>query len=123
MPRVAAAPQPEPEPKLEPEPEPKLEPKPEPKPEPMDIHEMAAEQEIATALEMAERQEEEADEQPDEEEYEDTITLRAIDFYALQDTLEDMRFQIAEIQRDARQDRLETQDMLRATLDRLPPTP
>jgi hypothetical protein len=41
--------------------------------------------------------------------------------HALQDTLEDMRFQIISIQRDARQDRLETQDMLRAILDRLPP--
>jgi hypothetical protein len=59
----------------------------------------------------------------EEKEYEETITLRAIDFYALQDTLEDIQFQIADIQRDARQDRLETQDMLRAILDRLPPTP
>jgi hypothetical protein len=57
----------------------------------------------------------------EEEEYEETITLRASDFIALQDTLEDIRFEIANIQRDARQDRLETQDMLRAILDRLPP--
>jgi hypothetical protein len=49
------------------------------------------------------------------------ITLKAADFYALQDTLEDIRFQIADIQRDARQDRLKTQDMLRAFLDKLPP--
>jgi hypothetical protein len=82
MPRVAVAPQPE--------------------PKPMDIHEMAAEQEIAATPEMAERQEEEVDKQPNEKEYEETITLRPIDFYALQDTLEDMRFQIAEIQKDAR---------------------
>jgi hypothetical protein len=34
----------------------------EPKPEPMDIHEMAAEQEIAAEPEMAGGQEEEADE-------------------------------------------------------------
>jgi hypothetical protein len=60
--------------------------------EPMDIHEMLAEQEIAAELEMVEGQEEEADEQPDEEEYEETITLRAADVYALQDTLEDMLF-------------------------------
>jgi hypothetical protein len=39
---------------------------------------------------MAEGQEEEADEQPDEEEYEETITLRATNIYALQDTLEEM---------------------------------
>jgi hypothetical protein len=66
----------------------------------------------------------EHDEQPEEEEeYEETITLKAADFYALQDTLEDIRFQVANIQRDARQDRLETQDMLWAILDRLPPPP
>ena len=54
-----------------PQPEPELE------LEPMDIHEMAAEH----------------DEQPEEEEeYEETITLKAIDFCALQDTLEDIRF-------------------------------
>jgi hypothetical protein len=63
-----------------------------PEPEPMDIHEMLAEQEIAAEPEMVEGQEEEADEQPDEEEYEETITLRAADVYALQDTLEDMLF-------------------------------
>jgi hypothetical protein len=66
----------------------------------------------------------EHDEQPEEEEeYEEMITLKAADFYALQDTLEDIRFQVANIQRDARQDRLETQDMLWAILDRLPPPP
>jgi hypothetical protein len=59
------------------------EPEPEPKQEPMDIHEMAVEQEIAAKPEMAEGQEEEADEQPNEEEYEETITLRATDFHAL----------------------------------------
>jgi hypothetical protein len=63
----------------------------------------------------------ERDKQPEEEEeYEETITLRAADFYALQDTLEDIRFQIADIQRDARQDKLKTQDMLQGILDRLP---
>ena len=69
-------------------------------PEPMDIPDMASEPERAA----------EQDEQS--EEYEETITLRAADFCALQDTLEDIRFQIADIQRDARQDRLETQDLL-----------
>jgi hypothetical protein len=100
MPRVAATPQPE------------------PKPEPMDIYEMAAEQERAAEPERVAKQEEEADEQPDEEEEdEETNTLRAADFYALQDTLEDIRFQIADIQRDARQ------DMLWTILDRLPLAP
>jgi hypothetical protein len=89
-------------------------PEPELEPEPMDIQEMAAELERAV----------EYDDQPEEEEeYEETITLRATDFYALQDTLKDIRFQIADIQRDARQDRLETQDMLRAILDRRPLAP
>jgi hypothetical protein len=36
-------------------------------------------------------------EEEEEEEHEETITLRATDFYALQDTLEDIRFQIADI--------------------------
>jgi hypothetical protein len=59
-------------------------------------------------------------EEEEKEEYEETITLRALDFVAFQDILEDMQFQIANIQRDAQQDRLETQDMLRAIFDRLP---
>jgi hypothetical protein len=48
----------------------------------------------------------------EEEDYEEMITLRASDFVAFQDILEDMRFQFANIQRDACQDRLETQAML-----------
>jgi nucleoid-associated protein YgaU len=91
---------------------------PEPEPEPMDIQEMAVEQERAAEPERATEQEEQPEK---EEEYEEMITLRAADFYALQDTLEDIRFQIVDILRDARQDRLKTQDMLRAILDRLPP--
>jgi hypothetical protein len=88
---------------------PRATPKPELEPKPMDIQEMAAEQERAAERERAA----EHDEQPEEEEeYEETITLIA---------LEDIRFQITDIQRDARQDRLKTQDMLRAILDRLPP--
>jgi hypothetical protein len=43
-----------------------------------------------------------ADEEEAETEQEKTITLRASDFEALQDTLEDIRFQIADIQRDVR---------------------
>jgi hypothetical protein len=50
-----------------------LEPETELEPEPMDIHEVAAKPERAA----------EHDEQPKEEEYEEMITLRAADFYAL----------------------------------------
>jgi hypothetical protein len=53
-----------------------------------------------------------ADEEKVETEQEETITLRASNFEALQDTLEDIRFQITDIQRDVHQDRLETQDLL-----------
>ena len=63
----------------------------------MDIHEMVVEQEREAELERAA----EHDEQPDEEEYEETITLSATDIHALQDTLEDILFQISDIQRDA----------------------
>ena len=73
MPRAIAAPQPWPE--LE--------------PEPMDIHEMPAE------LERAAEHDEQLEEE--EEEYEEMITLRVVDFCALQDTLEDIRFQIVDI--------------------------
>ena len=86
-----------------------------PVPEPMDIPKMVVEQEMASEPKRAAEQEEQSEE---EEEY---ITLRAADFYALQDTLEDIRFQIADIQRDARQDRLEITEMFQAILDRLPP--
>jgi hypothetical protein len=88
-------------------------PEPELEPEPMDIHEMVAEQEMAAEPEMAEeheeeaKQKEEAEDQPDEEEYEETITLRAADVYALQDNLDDMRFKIANIERDACQAQFE----------------
>jgi hypothetical protein len=82
MPRDAPAPEPE----LEPE------------PKPMDIPEMAAEPERAA----------EQEEQPEEEEeYEETITLRASDFVHFQDTLLDMQSQITDLQRDARQGKLE----------------
>jgi hypothetical protein len=64
-----------------------------------------------------------ADEEEEETKQEETITLRASDFEAPQDTLEDIQFQIADIQRDVCQDKLETQDLLRAILDRLPPAP
>jgi hypothetical protein len=91
---------------------------PEPEPEPMDIPEMAAKQEIAAEPERAAKQEEQPEE---EEEYEEGIMLRASDLLHFQDTLVDIRSQIADLQRDARQDRLEIQGMFRAILDRLPP--
>jgi hypothetical protein len=61
----------------------------------------------------------EQEEQPEEEE--EYITLRASNLLHFQDTLTDIRSQIADLQRDARQDRLEIQGMFRAILDRLPP--
>jgi hypothetical protein len=80
-------------------------PEPAPVPEPMDIPEMAAEPEIAA------EQEELLDES---EEYEEGITIRRSDLLHFQETLVDL-------QRDARQDRLEVQQMFRAIMDRLPP--
>jgi hypothetical protein len=87
-------------------------PEPAPVPEPMDIPEMAAEPEIAA------EQEELLDES---EEYEEGITIRRSDLLHFQETLVDIRSQIADLQRDARQDRLEVQQMFRALMDRLPP--
>jgi hypothetical protein len=94
-------------------------PAPEPEPEPMDIPEMAAEPEIAA------EQEELLDES---EEYEEGIMIRRSDLLHFQDTLVDLRSQfkevkdqLADIQRDARQDRLEVQETLRAIMERLPP--
>jgi hypothetical protein len=81
----------------------------------MDIPEMTAEQEVAAEPERVAEQEEQLEE---EEEY---ITLRASDLLHFQDTLVDIRSQIADLQRDASQDRLEVQEMFRAILDRLPP--
>jgi hypothetical protein len=67
-------------------------------PEPMDIPEMADEPEFAT----------EQEEQPDEgEEYEEGIMIKRSDLLHFQKTLVDIRSQIANLQRDARQDRLE----------------
>ena len=80
MPRAIAAPQPRPEPELE--------------PEPIDIHKMPVEQERVAKPERAAEHYEQPEE---EEEHEETITLRAIDFCALHNTLEDIRFQIADI--------------------------
>jgi hypothetical protein len=85
----------------------------------MDIPEMAAELE----------REAEKEEQPDEgEEYEEGIMIRRSDLLHFKETLVDIRSQIKEVQaqfadfqRDARQDRLEVQEMFRAIMDRLPP--
>jgi hypothetical protein len=91
----------------------------------MDILELVAEHEMAFEPQR------EAKEQPKEyEEYEDEecITLRRSDLLHFQDTLVDIQSQIrdvqsqfADFQRDARQDRLEVQEMFRAIVDRLPP--
>jgi hypothetical protein len=78
MPRGASAPAPEPEPEREAQPE----------PEPMDIPEMAAEPERAA----------EQEELPDEgEEYEEGIMISASDLLHFQDTLVDIRSQIADL--------------------------
>jgi outer membrane protein TolC len=81
-------------------------------PEPMDIPEMEAEPERAA------EQEELLDES---EEYEEGVMIRRLDLLHFQETLVDIRSQIADLQRDARQDRLEVQQMFRAIMDRLPP--
>jgi hypothetical protein len=89
------------------------------KPEPMDMHEIVAEQEIAIEPVMAEEYEEEAEQeteakdQPNEAEYEEMVTIRASDLLAMQDTLDDMRFKIANIERDARQAQFEAEERLR----------
>jgi hypothetical protein len=44
-------------------------------------------------------------------------SLSELQIFMLCRTLEDVRFQIVDIQRDAHQDKLETQDMLQAILD------
>jgi hypothetical protein len=101
---------------------PRAAPQPEPaqEHEPMDIPEIPAEHEMAF-----EPHREAEQEQPEEydEEYEDEecITLRRSDMLHFQETLIDIRSQIADLQRDARQDRLEVQEMFRAIMERLPP--
>jgi hypothetical protein len=92
-------------------PQPQPQPQPTPVPEPINIPKMA------TKPERAAKQEEQPDER---EEYEEGIMIRCSDLLHFQDTLLDIRFQIADLQRDARQDRLEVQEMFRAIMDRLP---
>ena len=92
----------------------------------MDIEEPAAQPEPSAQPEAA--IEPDAADDEEGEEYTDTITISASDLVALQDTLDDMRFKIDNIERDARQAQLEAeerfeaqQSLLRAILDRLPP--
>jgi hypothetical protein len=86
------------------------------KPELMDMDEVAA-----TAVESEAVVKEEAKQ-------EEMITISAADFYALQKTLTNIQFELADMQRDARQDKLGAderyeaqQAMLQAILARLPP--
>jgi hypothetical protein len=99
-------------PKGAPAPEPKPKRVAQPEPEPMDIPKMVAKPERAT------KQEEQPNE---EEEYEEGILIRASDLFTLPGHPRGHISQIADLQRDARQDRLEVQEMFRAILDRLPP--
>jgi hypothetical protein len=49
-----------------------------------------------------------------EQEYEETITIRALDLIGLQDSLDDMRFEITNIERDARQAQLKAEERFEA---------
>jgi hypothetical protein len=71
--------------------------------------------------ELPAKPEREAKQAKQPEEDEEYITLRASDLLHFQETLVDIRSQIADLQKDARQDRLEVQQMFRAIMDRLPP--
>ena len=97
-------------------------------PEMMDIEEPAAQPEPSAQPEAA-VEPDTANDEEEGEEYEETITISASDLVALQDTLDDMWFKIDNIEKDARQAQLEVeerfeaqQSLLRAILDRLPPT-
>jgi hypothetical protein len=103
---------------------------PQPQPDPMDIPEMADEPGIAAEPEIAAEAEEQPEEQTEEydEEYEEGILITRSDLLYFQENLVDIRSQIkdmqtqfADSQRDARQDRLEIQETLRAIMERLPP--
>jgi hypothetical protein len=95
---------------------PQLQPEPEPAPEhePMDIPEMAFEPQ----REPEEQPEEQTEEQT---EYEEGILITRSDLYYFQENLVDLRSQIADLQRDVLQDRLEVREMFRAIMERLPP--
>jgi hypothetical protein len=96
-------------------------------PEMMDMDEPAVPEPVEPPVEPAVEPDTAEEE---EEEQEETITIRASDLIALQDSLDDMRFKIANIERDACQAQLEVeerfeahQSLLRAILARLPPAP
>jgi hypothetical protein len=95
---------------------------PQPQPDPMDIPEMADEPEAAEP-EIAAEAEEQPEEQTEEydEEYEEGILITRSDLYYFQENLVDLRSQIADLQRDVLQDRLEVREMFRAIMERLPP--
>jgi hypothetical protein len=82
-------------------------------PEMMDVDELVVPEPVVPEIAAPEPAEPPVEpEEEEEEEYEKTIMLRASDFVAFQDILEDIRFQVADMQRTAHQDRLETQEML-----------
>ena len=62
-------------------------------PELMDMDKVAAEEEVVAELDAAEEEEKECEE---------TITTSAADLVALRDTLDDIRFKIANIERELR---------------------
>jgi hypothetical protein len=83
---------------------------------------------IVAEHEMAFELQREAEEQPEEYEDEEYITLTRSDLLHFQDALvdirsqiRDVRFHFSDLQSDVRQDRLEVQEMFRAIMDRLPP--
>jgi hypothetical protein len=87
----------------------------------MDILELVAEHEMAFEPQRQPEEQPEEYEEEQLEEDEECITLRRSDLLHFQDTLVDIRSHIADLQRDARQDRLEVLQMFRAIMDRLPP--
>jgi hypothetical protein len=54
------------------------------------------------------------DEEEEEAEQEKTITIIALDLIALQDSLDDMQFKIANIERDARQTQCDVEERFEA---------
>ena len=95
-------------------------------PEMMDIEKLAAQPEPPAQPEVA-VEPNATDDEDEGEEYEETITISASNLVALLDTLDDMRFKIDNIERDAHQAQLEAeerfkaqQSLLRAILNRLP---
>ena len=73
----------------------------------MDIEEPSAQPEATVELDTA-------DDEEEGEEYKETNTISASDLVALQDTSNDMRFKIANIERDAHQAQLEAEERFKA---------